>query len=128
MAFEKGDVFGSVQVDLSGKKLVLVYPEVQVSTPEAYSRIEPQRPEQSVKEIIENHPVEQWKELLVNDFEKSVFELYPQVKELKEAFYQAGALYASMSGSGSSVFGIFEPDIDTSSVAKNYAQRWEMNL
>ena len=128
MAFEKGNVFGSVEADLSGKKLVLVYPEVHVSTAEAYSRIVPHNPEQSVKEILENEPVENWKDKLVNDFEKSVFELYPQVRELKESLYQAGALYASMSGSGSSVYGIFEPGADTSGVANEFAQRWEIIL
>ena len=128
MAFEKGDVFGSVQVDLSGKKLVLVYPDVHVSTVEAYSRIVPHTPDISVKEILEKEPMDKWKDLLVNDFESSVFQLYPKVKALKEELYHAGALYASMSGSGSAVYGIFEPDTDTGVVAKSYSQRWELLL
>lgn len=128
LAFEKGDVFGSVNIDLSDKKLLLIYPEIHVSTPEAYSRIVPQVPERSVKEILENEPIEGWKELLVNDFEKSVFALYPEVAALKEAMYGGGALYASMSGSGSAVFGLFEPDMDTSTIAEKYTQRWEIGL
>lgn len=128
MAYEKGNVFGNVQVDLSGKKLLLVYPDVHISTQEAYSRIVPHNPEQSVKEILETVPPAGWKGLLMNDFEKSVFELYPQVKEIKELLYRSGALYASMSGSGSSVYGIFEGDVALSGVAKEYEARWELTL
>ncbi len=128
LAFEKGDVFGSVNVDLSGKKLLLIYPEIHVSTPEAYSRVVPQVPELSVKEILEGEPIENWKGLLVNDFEKSVFELYPEVAALKEAMYSGGAIYASMSGSGSAVFGLFDPATDVTGIAEQYKSRWEMVL
>lgn len=128
LAFERGDVFGSVQVDLAGKKLLLIYPDVHVSTAEAYSRIMPENPEKSVKEVLEQVPMDRWKEELRNDFEESVFQLYPQVAALKEKLYAAGALYTSMSGSGSSVFGIFEEEKDLSAVLREYTQRWEMVL
>lgn len=128
LAFERGDVFGSVQIDLKGKKLLLIYPDVHVSTAEAYSRIHPATPEKSVKEILEQVPMEQWRQELKNDFEGSVFQLYPEIAELKEKLYAAGAEYASMSGSGSSVFGIFEGEQDISALGKEYAQRWEMIL
>ncbi len=104
LAFERGDVFGSVRVDLTGKKLLLIYPEIHVSTAEAYSRIKPETPDSSIKEILEQQPMEQWKDALKNDFEGSVFQLFPRVAELKDKLYAAGAQYACMSGSGSSVF------------------------
>lgn len=128
LAFEKGDVFGSVNVDLTGKKLLLIYPDLHVSTAEAYSRVKPAQPDQTVKEILEGEPVENWRERLVNDFEASVFALYPQVGQLKEQLYEAGARYASMSGSGSSVFGIFDAETDTKQVLTGYANRWELML
>lgn len=128
LAFERGDVFGSVNVDLKGKKLLLVYPGVHVSTAEAYSRVKPAQPEQTVKEILEGEPIENWRQRLVNDFETSVFALYPEIGDLKEELYKAGALYASMSGSGSSVFGIFEAEADTTEILSGYSSRWKLIL
>lgn len=128
MAFERGDVFGSVEVNLTGKKLLLIYPDTHVSTADAFSRVQPENPEKSVKEVLEQTPMDRWKEELRNDFEASVFQLYPQVAKLKEQLYAAGALYASMSGSGSSVFGIFEEEADISTILREYKQRWEMVL
>lgn len=128
MAFERGDVFGSVEVNLTGKKLLLIYPGVHVSTAEAYSRIKPEAPERSVKEILEQLPVDQWRSELKNDFETSVFQLYPEVASLKEKLYDAGAVYAGMSGSGSSVFGIFDEEQEISGILEEYPQRWEVVL
>jgi len=101
-----GDNIESVHLTLKGYHLVLVKPDIHVSTPKAYGRITPCRPTNSVKEII-SQPIKQWKILLKNDFEEGVFSLFPIIGEIKEKLYQSGAVYASMSGSGSSVFGIF---------------------
>jgi 4-diphosphocytidyl-2-C-methyl-D-erythritol kinase len=113
-AKEKGDVFESVKVDLSKYYILVVYPNVHSNTKLAYQEIVPKKPQQTIKSIIETIPVEQWKNILVNDFEGSVFKNLPQVRELKEYMYNHGAVYASMSGSGSAVFGIFktEPEFD----------------
>jgi 4-diphosphocytidyl-2-C-methyl-D-erythritol kinase len=73
--------------------------------------VTPKAPEISLKEIIKK-PVSTWKELMVNDFEESVFPKYPIIKEIKDTLYKKGAVYASMSGSGSSVFGLFEKETD----------------
>lgn len=104
-----GDLFSSVTLSLKGHRLVLVKPDIFVSTREAFARIRPHRPEHSLKEII-RLPMSEWKERMVNDFEESVFSQYPAIGEIKKELYQQGAIYAAMSGSGSSVFGIFAPD------------------
>lgn len=106
-----GNIFTPVELSLQGYHLCLVKPDIAVSTPEAYSSITPAVPAVSLTEIIQM-PVHAWKTEMVNDFEKSVFPQYPVIREIKESLYKNGALYASMSGSGSSVFGLFEKATD----------------
>lgn len=101
-----GNVFEPISLSLKGWHLVLVKPDVSVSTAEAYAQVVPHEPTVSLKEIIAQ-PVETWKETMVNDFETSVFAQFPLIRRIKERLYEAGAVYASMSGSGSSVFGLF---------------------
>jgi 4-diphosphocytidyl-2-C-methyl-D-erythritol kinase len=91
---------------LADYEIVILKPNISVSTPEAYKNVIPRNPKFRLTEIIKT-PVDQWKNLIVNDFEKSVFQKYPQIAELKQLLYDFGAGYASMSGSGSAVFGIF---------------------
>lgn len=111
-AFQKGDIFTDISLDLSSLYIAVIYPNIHSNTKEAYSLITPQKPSQSVLEIIKQ-PIATWKTDLVNDFETSIFKLYPAVKKVKDDLYRLGSLYASMSGSGSAVFGLFdhEPDI-----------------
>jgi len=106
-----GNIFETVDLSLKGYYLCLVKPDIFVSTPEAYSLVKPSRPCISLKDIIYK-PVGEWRELMVNDFELSVFNRQPRIKEIKETLYNKGAIYASMSGSGSSVFGLFESPTD----------------
>lgn len=106
-----GNIFTPVDLSLRDYSLVLVKPDIHVSTKEAYSMVKPKPAKQSVRDIV-RLPVGQWQNLLVNDFEESVFSLYPAIREIKEELYRQGALYASMSGSGSSVFGIFDKQLD----------------
>lgn len=101
-----GNVFSPVDVSLKGYQFVLIKPAIHVSTPEAYAGIRPAFPARSLKESI-TLPVENWREYIHNDFEASVFQKYPAIGEIKEFLYQSGASYATMSGSGSSVVGIF---------------------
>lgn len=103
-----GNIFTPVELSLKGYQYLLVKPDVHVSTPEAYRGVKPRRPAFSLKESIQL-PVEQWKERITNDFETSVFDRHPLIASLKEKMYAEGAVYATMSGSGSSVVGIF-PD------------------
>lgn len=106
-----GNRFESIDLSLKGYHLVLVKPDISVSTREAYSEIKPQHPAISLKEII-GQPIESWKDSMTNDFEKNVFRNHPEIAAIKDKLYDLGAVYASMSGSGSSVYGIFKEPIE----------------
>ncbi len=110
-ALGRGEVFEPINLSLKGYSIALIKPPIFVSTQEAYNGCRPQQPEFSLKEIIQK-PVEEWKEWMKNDFETTVFPQFPIIGEVKERLYQSGAVYASMSGSGSSVFGIFREKTD----------------
>lgn len=105
----RGENLFPVEVDLSAHKIVLVNPGVHVSTKKAFSNLKPAAPEKSTREIIAQ-PISTWKDELINDFEKNVFEEFPSIKEIKDNLYDSGAVYASMTGSGSTVYGIFHAD------------------
>ncbi|WP_336524768.1 4-(cytidine 5'-diphospho)-2-C-methyl-D-erythritol kinase [Bacteroides acidifaciens] len=104
-----GNIFSPIELSLKGYQIMIVKPDVFVSTREAFANIHPHHPEYPVKEVI-RRPVAEWKDTLINDFEASVFPQHPVIGEIKKELYNQGALYASMSGSGSSVFGLFAPD------------------
>ena len=103
-----GNLFSPITLSLKGYKLWVVKPDVFVSTRDAFAHVHPRKPDMPLKEIVQR-PVEEWKELMINDFEKSVFPQFPAIAAIKDEMYRMGALYASMSGSGSSVYGIFAP-------------------
>ena len=107
----KGNVFSNIELSLNGYFLILISPAIHVSTKEAYSLITPQFPKYKITEVI-NSPISEWKNMLINDFEKSVFPQYPELGTIKNKLYEYGAIYVSMSGSGSSIFGIFDHKID----------------
>lgn len=108
----RGEVLSPLDLDLKGKFVVLVNLGIHVSTKEAYAGITPNNDRAPLKEIL-NKPMQTWKEELVNDFEESVFNKYPQLAEIKKDLYEHGAVYAAMTGSGSTVFGIFETEIQS---------------
>jgi len=103
----RGEILTSVDLNLTEYKIEIVCPNISISTAQAYSNITPKKPKTSLIQAIK-HPVKQWKEILMNDFEEVIFNQYPQLLEIKNNFYRKGALYAAMSGSGSALFGIFE--------------------
>lgn len=109
-AFAKGDEFEKLNVSLSNYYIVLVKPPIHVSTALAYSNVKVQQPLSSLKNLI-HLPLKEWKDTMFNDFEPSVFETYPQISDIKTKLYAAGAIFALMSGSGSSVFGVFEKPV-----------------
>ncbi|MBN2762764.1 MAG: 4-(cytidine 5'-diphospho)-2-C-methyl-D-erythritol kinase [Bacteroidales bacterium] len=105
-AYEKGNVFRDLKLILDDFYIMLIHPGIHISTSIAYAQIVPSLPVKSPEKIV-LLPVERWKDELQNDFEKSLFGKYPEIRTIKERLYKMGALYACMSGSGSSVFGIF---------------------
>lgn len=113
--FGKGDQFQEVVCDLSNYSWLFIHPEVHVSTSHAYAGLTPRRPDVNVKEVLAL-PVESWKDRLVNDFEETVFEQFPVIRDIKNACYQAGATFSLMSGSGSTVFALFKGDIPSNFV------------
>ena len=105
-ANETGNKLSPINIDLTQYKIVILSPPVMVNTAEAYKNIVSAKPDFDLQNLC-HLPVESWKETIVNDFEKYVFRVFPVVKDLKEKLYEAGAIYASMSGSGSTVYGVF---------------------
>lgn len=106
-----GNEFHPISLDLSDLYLVVVKPDVFVSTKEAYSMVHPEKPEVTLdKKIIA--PISEWRNTISNDFEKGIFALHPELQEIKNKLYQLGAKYAAMSGSGSALFGLFSTPIE----------------
>lgn len=113
LATGRGEILEPVSLDLSAYRILLVYPGISINTGWAFSQLK--LPEQdsertNLKQVI-SEPVISWKEKLVNDFEKPVFVKHPEIGEIKNTLYNAGAVYASLSGSGSVVYGLFEKDM-----------------
>jgi len=103
----RGEVLEEINLDLINYKIVLVNPKIHINTAFAFSKIKPDNTRASLKQIIQQ-PVSEWKNILKNDFEETVFNKYPEIKTIKHQLYQQGAVYCSMSGSGSTVYGLFE--------------------
>ena len=111
LASGRGEILSETLLSLKDKYLVIIKPEIHVSTAEAYAGVKPKQPAQSIFKII-SEPILFWKDSLSNDFEESVFKKHAVIKETKEKLYQYGASYASMSGSGAAVFGVFDSPVD----------------
>ncbi len=111
LASGRGEILSETSLSLKGKYLEIIKPEIHVSTAEAYAGVKPKQPAQSIFKII-SEPILFWKDSLSNDFEESVFKKHAVIKETKEKLYQYGASYASMSGSGAAVFGVFDSPVD----------------
>ena len=102
----RGEILEPFDIDLSGYRLDVIVPEgISVSTADAYRGIVPKVPDLPLREVLA-HPVTEWKGLLVNDFETTVFEKHPRLAEIKQSLYDDGATYAAMSGSGSALFSL----------------------
>lgn len=101
-----GEKLQPIDLDLSGWFLAIVRPDIPVSTREAFSLVVPHRSRRNCRDVV-SQPIETWRGQLTNDFEKSVFALHPELGKVKNHLYDMGAVYAAMSGSGSSLFGLF---------------------
>ena len=102
-----GEKMRNINLDLSSYKLKFIFPELHISTAEAYEGIIPIMPESDLLDLI-SEPIENWKSIVKNDFEISAFVKYPQLKKTKEKLYTDGAIYASLSGSGCVLYGVFD--------------------
>lgn len=105
-----GELLQPIALDLSGWYLCVVRPAIPVPTHEAFAHVKPQRPARCCRDIV-MQPVETWRDCLVNDFEQSVFMAHPELAQVKQNLYDLGAVYAAMSGSGSSLFGLFRSPV-----------------
>jgi 4-diphosphocytidyl-2-C-methyl-D-erythritol kinase len=110
LATGRGEILEPINIDLSAYQIILINPGIHINTGWAFTHLTPAVPEKTIATIIAQ-PIATWKEELKNDFEKPVFEKYPEIKNIKAHLYDSGAVYAAMSGSGSTIFGIFEKDI-----------------
>jgi 4-diphosphocytidyl-2-C-methyl-D-erythritol kinase len=114
LAEGRGEILAAAPVSLKGKYIVLVKPDVHVATADAYAGVVPTKPANKLQDVLQL-PIEGWRDKLVNDFEKTVFKKFPVIAELKQQLYNNGATYASMSGSGASVYGIFDSPVNLQS-------------
>ena len=105
-----GEQLTDINMSLEGKFILLAYPNIHISTKEAYENVVPKKPINSIQKVLEEMDIPEWKNYLKNDFEDAIFKKYPTLSKLKQKFYDSGAAYASMSGSGSCMYGIFEND------------------
>ncbi len=122
----KGNITETRRLDLSGLYLVLVVPDVHLSTGHIFSVIKPGIPNLSISEIIKL-PIIRWQNLLRNDFEKIVFTYYPVLAKLKQELINRGALYASMTGTGSALYGLFATKPKINNLAK-YGTAYQYTL
>ncbi len=111
IASGRGEILSPINLDLTGYKIALIKPEINVSTAQAYGGVSPTIPPHHLSELI-SQGVESWQGSVKNDFEPHIFEAYPTLAQIKQELLDMGASYAAMSGSGSTIFGIFEPSYD----------------
>jgi 4-diphosphocytidyl-2-C-methyl-D-erythritol kinase len=119
----RGELLEPINLSLSGYEILLINPKIFIPTKEIFEQITPRFPSKKIKEIIQQ-PMSSWKNELVNDFEKIAFKNYPELGEIKEELYRRGAEYAAMSGSGSTMFGIFNTTAAKFPISKNYYYKW----
>jgi len=121
----RGEILSKINLNLKGMYLLIVNPKVHISTAQAFANIIPVD-SPSCKSIVEQ-AVNTWKTDLVNDFEASIFPTYPELKVIKDKLYSLGADYAAMSGSGSTLFGLFSDEIPTTDWNEDYFV-WQTQL
>jgi 4-diphosphocytidyl-2-C-methyl-D-erythritol kinase len=128
LAYGRGEISTPIELSLAGYKMLVVTPGIHINTKEIFKEIVPGIPTKKISEII-SQPVETWKDELKNDFEKIVFPKHQEISDIKDEMYTNGAIYASMTGTGSTVFGIFKTVQDvTYTVQKSYFYKWLFQL
>lgn len=125
---KKGDIFENIALHLSNKFIILVYPNLHITTQEAYQQVKPCDTRLALNELLLKEPFENWKNTIVNDFEAALFPKHPILSNIKDKLYDLGAVYASMSGSGSTLFGIFEQEVNLTVHFSKDFQVWQGKL
>jgi len=120
--FGRGEYLENINLNLKGYSLVIVHPTIHISTAQAYSLIKPEPSKFNLKEL-SDISIFEWKNILYNQFEEPISELHPEIRIIKNKLYESGAIYASMSGSGSAIYGIFDESQNLSSLFENYYVR-----
>ncbi|MFP4664183.1 MAG: 4-(cytidine 5'-diphospho)-2-C-methyl-D-erythritol kinase [Bacteroidales bacterium] len=121
VAYGRGEIMEEIPLDLSGNFILLVFPGIHVSTAEAFKDIEPKKAGFDLKQL-PSLPQQEWKHRIQNDFEKLICKKYPTLADIKNKMYDSGAWYAQMSGSGSTIYGLFtgKPDLKTNFAGMTY--------
>ncbi len=101
-----GEKLMPIDIDIRQYRIKIVHTDIAISTKDAFSRVLSKCPKECCRDIVQR-PISEWRDVLVNDFEQSVFALHPELARIKQSLYDCGALYAAMSGSGSAIFGLF---------------------
>jgi 4-diphosphocytidyl-2-C-methyl-D-erythritol kinase len=120
LATQRGEVTEAIDLDLSSYYSVIVYPELLISTPVAYSMVSPNNSGESLKKLVSVKNIKNWKNTVVNDFEAPIISKFPAIGEIKAELYKQGAVYASMSGSGSAVYGMFDKNVELQQIFPKY--------
>lgn len=120
-----GDILTPSPLSLEGYYLLLIKPDIHIATAAAYAGVSPQDDREPIATIL-SQPITQWRELLVNDFERSLLVKHQQLQDIKQQLYDSGAIYAAMSGSGSTIFGIFNTPAPQLDIA--HSQQWSQRL
>ena len=102
-----GEILSPIELNLKDYTILIVKPDIHVSTADAFACITPRKPDFDLR-FLPYLPIEDWKDKVFNDFETTVFEKHPELRDIKNHLYESGAIYASMSGSGSAIYGIFK--------------------
>ncbi|MGM0529921.1 MAG: 4-(cytidine 5'-diphospho)-2-C-methyl-D-erythritol kinase [Bacteroidota bacterium] len=108
IAREKGNKTEPIHLSIKGLYLLLVVPAIQIDTQTAYKGIKPRKREKPLKEVVLNEPIENWNDQVTNDFENHILKAYPLLKQIKQKLSEMGAVFTSLSGSGSAIYGIFK--------------------
>jgi 4-diphosphocytidyl-2-C-methyl-D-erythritol kinase len=116
----RGELLSPVSVSLKGYYLILLKPAIHISTKIAFSGLKPKERMVPVESIVTQVPIDKWKDHLKNDFEETIFKHYPEIEDCKNTLYKYGAVYASMTGSGAAVYGLFTNETDVMKFQDKY--------
>lgn len=128
LASGTGTTFSEIKLNLAEKHLIVVHPGIHIGTKEAYAKIKPGPPEIVLKDTIERMDFAEWRNVLKNDFEASIQDVYPTIASIKEQLYHQGAVYAAMTGSGSAVFGLFDSPPEVAPIFPSTYKVWHGQL